>query len=347
MKNKLKSKTIIFLFSLLTSFTLASCSDWTDVEALKIEDPGIENQNPELYAEYLENLKIYKSSHHKTVYAWFDNSVKTPFNRAQHIDNIPDSVDVVILMHPDNLNSREMKEKESIRNSKATKTIFTLSYDLIKLKYDNKLAEQEETNIEPEDFITFLADTLKYSLNMVDKYDYDGIAISYNGKGILHMTDPEKEIYILNENTFINTIQNWSEAHKDKIIVFEGKPQNMVNNTILSSCRHIIISGIEATNANKLSYNILTACVDGVPTDRFIVTAPSTSLDQSDKKTGYWTDGSLAVTSSATWAAASYTDFTISGLGIHNVNNDYFNARKVYQYTREAIYILNPSLKAK
>lgn len=345
MKSKLRRNTIIFLFSLIAIFTLASCSDWTDMEALNIEKPGIESQNPGLYAEYLENLRDYKNSHHKTVYAWFDNSVKIPINRSQHIDNVPDSIDIVILMHPENLTEREIKEKESIRSNKGTKTIFALSYDIIKLEYDNK--GNKENITQREDFLTHLMDTLKHTLKLVDKYNYDGISIGYNGKGILHMTETERNTYISNENAFIGIIRNWSENHKDKMIVFEGKPQNMIDNTILASCKHIIISGNDITDKNKLSYNFLMACTKGVPTDRFIVTAQSTSLDKADKKTGYWTDGSVAITSSAIWAVASYPDFTITGLGVYNVNNDYFNARKVYQYSREAIDILNPSLKTK
>ena len=35
---------------------LSACSDWTDSESIKLKEPGIDEQSPELYAKYLKNL---------------------------------------------------------------------------------------------------------------------------------------------------------------------------------------------------------------------------------------------------------------------------------------------------
>jgi len=347
MKNRLKYRTIIPLFCLITGILFSSCSDWTDTESLKIIDPDIKNQNPELYAQYLENLRNYKNSRHKMVYAWFDNSRKVPFSKAQHIDHLPDSVDVVVLMYPDSLVQRELDEINTIRKDKGMKVIFAISYDAIKLNHDNMMAEWQEGENKvsaPKDFVSYLADTMQYVLKLAGKYNYDGISIGYNGKSILHMTEKEKEEYSSNETAYTGIITSWANTHDDKFIVFEGKPQNLANKTILNACRHIIIPATNATNSSLLTYNLTMANVDGVPSDRFIITAETASLDQSDTKTGYWTDGTRAVTSSATWAAATYSDFTIVGLGIYNVANDYYNTQRSYDYTKKAIDILNPSL---
>ena len=66
---------------------LSACSDWTDSESIKLKEPGIDEQSPELYAKYLKNLREYKNSDHKIVYGWFDNSEKVPFSRGQHMSN--------------------------------------------------------------------------------------------------------------------------------------------------------------------------------------------------------------------------------------------------------------------
>ncbi|HBG39887.1 MAG TPA: hypothetical protein DDW85_00570 [Porphyromonadaceae bacterium] len=350
MKNKFIYAMIITACCFFISFLSTSCSDWTDTESLTIIDPDIKKQNPELYADYLQNLKEYRKSDHKIVYAWFDNSEKVPFNRAQHIDNLPDSIDVVVLTHPDSLDDLELNEIRNVRQDKDMKVIFSLDYDALKLNYDNKMAElkdnEEETTVQ-EDFLSHLLDTLGYSLKLVDTYGYDGIIVGYNGKSLLHMTANEKEEYISNENTYIGIIHSWINTHKDKMLVFAGKPQNLVDKTILNLCKHIIIETSGATSGGQLTYDITRACTEGVPTDRFIVTAETTSLDQSDTKTGYWTDGTRAVPSSALWATATFPNFTIAGLGIYNINNDYYNVRRVYNYTKTAIYTLNPSFKSK
>lgn len=46
---------------------LSACSDWTDSESIKLKEPGIDEQSPELYAKYLKNLQEYKNSDHKIV----------------------------------------------------------------------------------------------------------------------------------------------------------------------------------------------------------------------------------------------------------------------------------------
>ena len=43
------------LFSAMTLVDVTSCSDWTDMENIKINEPTIEDQNPKLYTKYLEN----------------------------------------------------------------------------------------------------------------------------------------------------------------------------------------------------------------------------------------------------------------------------------------------------
>jgi hypothetical protein len=331
----MKNKVLFILCCFWAVLVCPSCSDWTESESLAIIEPDIREQNPELYARYLENLKKYRQSDHKAIYAWFDNSVKEPFNRAQHIDCVPDSIDVIVLMHPDGLVDRELAEMQSVRQDKGTKVIFSIDYDAIKLNYNDTDGSKE--------FIAYLIDTLQYSLKLVDKYGYDGISVGYKGKSLLHMEKKEKEEYILNENACIGIINSWMASHQDKMVVFEGKPQNLTNKAILNACRHIIIPTAETTTGALLSYNIALACVQDVPVDRFVVTAAAASLDKADTKTGFWTDGSRAITSSAVWAAATYPGFVVAGLGIYNINNDYYNTQRVYDYTKKAINTLNPS----
>ena len=127
----------------------SACSDWTESEAFKVNETNIEDQNPELYAEYLANLREYRNTDHKLVYAWFDNSVKQSYSRANHLTDIPDSIDVVSLMYPDKLVKSEAAEIEQIRGEKGMKVIFNIDFEAIKSTYDAMVedATEEEKNI--------------------------------------------------------------------------------------------------------------------------------------------------------------------------------------------------------
>lgn len=338
------------VMTLLAGVGLVSCSDWTEEEGLKVNQPNIEVQNPELYAKYLESIRGYKLSNHKFAYAWFDNSEKVPFNRAQHLTVVPDSVDVVALMFPDKLVDRELQEMDQIRSSKGTKVIFTVSFDDIKLVYDKKSKAKpaaskflKEGAADP--FLTYLNDTVKYALSLVDKYKYDGIIASFKGKSTDHMTVDQKTAYTTYEAAFIGAINTWSQSSKSKLLVFEGMPQYLTDKTILTSCKHIIIPCKDVDNNGQLSYRIQMAKVDGVPTDKFVVSTQTKSLDVQDTKTGFWSDGETrSISAVAAWVAAE-TGVGIAGIGIYNINNDYYNSAFIYRYTREAIRILNPSIK--
>ena len=79
---------------------LSACSEWTETESIVLEENGVNQQNPAAYAKYLENLANYKKSDHKVTYGWFDNSEKTPYTRGQHLADVPDSLDAVVLNTP-------------------------------------------------------------------------------------------------------------------------------------------------------------------------------------------------------------------------------------------------------
>ena len=109
MKNKMKNIFIaVFCLAGITCFS--ACDDWTEIENVDINTPGMQEQNPAAYAKYLQNLIAYKSSDHKVVYAWFDNSEKTPFSRGQHISDTPDSLDVISMMYPAELAEFELAD---------------------------------------------------------------------------------------------------------------------------------------------------------------------------------------------------------------------------------------------
>jgi len=353
MNNISKYKFALYGMGLMASFLFSSCDDWTENESLDINQPGIENENPALYADYLESLIAYKNSDHKSIFVSFDNKEKQPCNRAQHINVIPDSTDIVSLNYPNNLVEREMEEINETRENKGTKFVFTVSFDAIKLNYTQLKGAEDKAKEEGEEiasplptFINYMVDSLHNSFSLVNKYNYDGVCFAYEGKSILHMTEMEKAEYMSYHNAFIGIVKDWSSRNTDKMLFFKGKPQNLLDKSFLPDCKYIIIPCSGAGNASKLSYNILSAAVTGVPTDRFIVAVETISLDPADMKTGYWADGeTYSLEGTSVWVATEHEGFTVKGMGIYNVSNDFFSSERIYHYTRMAIDNINPSIK--
>lgn len=348
MKNKLKNKTIAYLLSMACVMSFAACGDWTETESLEIAYPKVEEHNPELYSQYINKLKAYKQSEHKVTYAWFDNSQKIPYSRGQHIINVPDSVDYLILMYPDNLVSREVDEMQKVREGKAIKVLCPIDYDAIKLAHDLKVIELLQGGAAPEnipDFMNVLTHEVESTLAMVSKYNYDGIVVGYKGKSSIHMTDDEKAAFTAYQNAYIGKIMTWYDSNKNKMISFMGKPQNILDKTILNSFSHFILPTIGIVAPDQLTVEAKTALEEGVPTDRFVVVATTASLDNTDVKTGYWADKTLAILSTASWVLTSHDGFGVAGMGIYNINNDYYNPQKIYPNSRKVIETMNPSIK--
>lgn len=330
---------ILVLSFISTGIIFNSCSDWTEDENVDIVQPV----NP-IYAKYLEKLRAYKNADHNYVYAWFDNSEKNPYSRGQHMADVPDSVDVVVVMHPDMLADFELKDIESLRKDKGTKIAYSISYDVIKKTYEQMVKDEKEKNeayVAPE-FLPYLKEKVQALLALTATYNYEGIIVGYKGQSTIYMTADEKVEYTANQAAFLDQITTWYNSNKSKMIVFEGSPQFLNDKSLLPSCKHIILNTLSTSFAAGLSVQILEAMTDNVPTDRFIVAASTVSLDLSDKKTGYY-GNDRAIIEAAYWVTEGGNAYNKAGLAIYNIQNDYYNPTKIYQFAKESINIMNPA----
>lgn len=232
-----------------------------------------------------------------------------------------------------------------IRSEKATKVIYTIDFESIKAAYNAKLELATEEEPVAEEFLDFLTDSLEYSLSLAGKYNYDGICIGYAGKARIHMRPAELKEYTENETAFINIMNDWHKRNPEKVITYEGKPQNLINPALLDDCMSILISGKESTNENDLTYKMLLANVEGVPQKRFGMTVMATDLNDPNKTIGYFADGSLAMARLADWASSAHGGVTVKAVGIYNVSTDYYASAQSYFYTRQLISSVNPSVK--
>ncbi|GAE86495.1 hypothetical protein JCM10512_5008 [Bacteroides reticulotermitis JCM 10512] len=159
------------------------------------------------------------------------------------------------------------------------------------------------------------------------------------------MRPDELKEYTANETAFINMVTDWHKRNQQKIISYEGKPQNLIDPSLLDDCLSILISGKEATNANALTYNLQLAVKENIPEDRYGMVVMATDLNDPNKKIGYFADGSLAIKGLADWAPIAYGGITVKAVGIYNVSTDYHTSAQDYFYTRELISSVNPSVK--
>ena len=102
MRRKIKYLMPVMLACSMMQF---SCSDWTDPESINIHYSTFEEQNPQLYADYIRDLKRYKDGEHKLVFVSFDNPETNPINQTERLTAIPDSVDFICLNNPEKLSS--------------------------------------------------------------------------------------------------------------------------------------------------------------------------------------------------------------------------------------------------
>lgn len=320
-------------------FGFSACSDWTDVESIEIKTPGLEEQNPELYARYISNLNEYKKSAHKVVYAWFDNENKQPFSRGQHLSDVPDSLDVVVMKYPQNLAAFELEDMTAVR-AKGTRVIYEISFEKIRKAYLEGVDAGTMTNT----FDEYLKSAVKEQLGYADPFD--GMVVSFRGSNPLYMSDQDKADMQTWQNLFFGDIMEWQKNAEGKLLAFRGYPENLMGQkALLDACKHIMLATESVKAKDELSVTARLSMLSAdVPTDRFLVVASTVSLDSGDKNTGFYGDV-RALSEAAYWTTESAQGYVRAGLAIEEVQNDYYNPGDTYRYVREAIQIMNPAPK--
>ena len=340
----------ICMFLGLTLLLSAVTACDTSVKPLDLVEGDIARDNPALYEAYLTNLKAYKASDHVLVYVWFDNSVEEPFSRSQHFSVVPDSVDYIAPMTPDQLPAWQVQEMKDARADKGTKFLYTVDFDAIKAAYNAMMELDEENEPTAAGFQQYLIESLQASWTAFDKYAsvYDGIAVRYTGKGTLHMTPSALKEYKANENLFLGLVGSWLQNHPDKEFTFVGRPQNVIDPSLFAQAKTVILSqGLEAANPDAFNFYVYMSLVEGVPAGRLGMLAYSPTSDPTDPaRKGYITDDTFFVDVMADWASVRHEGFTVQAIALYDINEDYYsNPAMIYYHTRNAIGTVNPAIK--
>ena len=204
MKNNLKYRLSALLF-LASALTITSCSDWTDVESLQLNTPTFEEQNPQLYADYLKDLNRYKSEEHKVTFVSFENPKGSPGKQAERLTVVPDSVDFICLNNPE-VSPEVQAEMVKIRE-KGTRTVYSIDYSSIENAWKEKVKAEPE--LTEEDALQYIGERTNEMLALCDKYNFDGVIADYTGRSLVSLPEAALKEYNDRQQKFFGEVMNW------------------------------------------------------------------------------------------------------------------------------------------
>lgn len=321
---------------LLATLAGTSCDDWTKNEKIAVEDPVFGEGDPELYVRYLASLRTYKSGDHRRTVVWFDNSNKQPASRGGFFSDVPDSVDVVALTAGGRLTVEELEQVETLRE-KGTKVIGAFDCQAA-------LARDEDAQIPEERLSAALAERIWE----IEADGLDGLTLCYESTDPTFATEEELHAQRALDDVVAGALTEWRERHPEGLLLFEGTPQWLNDLSVVALCDYLVVRCLDAESVYDFGVRARRMCaVEGIPSDRFLwlVSAVPPSATGA---TGYLADAAgvsvRAVGALAEWLLRP-EDIGKAGLGIMNVQYDYYNSAMIYRYTKEAIETLNPSPK--
>ncbi|MCG8476734.1 MAG: glycoside hydrolase family 18 [Cytophagales bacterium] len=326
----------------------AACDDWTEIESVEIENNNFKSENPEAYAQYLENLRNYKKSPHKISYITLDNGTQESISLEHYIRALPDSLDMASFRFSNRLTQMENEEMKKVQSEKGTKFIVTIDHDEIRWAYEkerNKLkdAGDEEALKQFPDFASCFIDSLQNSIKAVNEYGYDGISFRFRGDCYQFQEEIEKMENKRQQSLLVEMIKRWKSKNEGKLLLFEGFPQNLLDKSFLSECDYIIVVAGKVLGPAGVNLNILSTISESVPIDRFIVAVDYVSNDPQKADQGYWgVDNKVrAIDGVVEYVTSEHEKYTTVGMGVYEVNLDFYSSIGVFGNVRRAIGKMN------
>ncbi|MDR0892356.1 MAG: glycoside hydrolase family 18 [Mediterranea sp.] len=352
----MKVKRLFISLFALGSLCLASCDDWTDTDSIHVNAPNADGYET---PEYLEALRAYKKTLHPLMIGWFDNSSKNYASMGEHIGQVPDKVDILSLMTPDNLTDTELQEMNRLQSAKGTRVLYTINCQTFRDKItsmNNDIETENEELVsegkEPMPLIVFTDTLAKYmdlQLALLDKYPYDGLTVLYNGQATgMTPNDDVEEMDAVQKIIFEKTAAT-IDSHAGKTFIYEGLPQYLrIDKSVLTKFDYLVVHTYTETSALAIGRDVIAATQEeGVPSDRIIVSA-APQFSQSGTAYGSMTNlagkPSNAIKSVAEWVKTDDTQaFKKAGMGVWMMNKDYYVPDNSYAAVKEGINIMNPA----
>lgn len=301
------------LLVLLTLALPTACSDWNDIEPVNIDPQHPKDQNPELWARYMESLRVYKQERpHYITYGSFNNGAEQSKNEGAYLRSLPDSLDIVTLANPENITSYDREDIPTLQE-KSTRVLYLVDYTA-------KMTELADA--------TALGSWLDKAVATANELHLDGFA--FNGLPLYGGTDAEQAARKEAARLIVSKL-----SAVNKMLVFEGDPA-FVNANDLDKLDYVVMNtaGIESAVSLKI-YVANVISTYALPKEKLLLAAKMGTkiVDEENVKQDAVTDMIGRVVSLG----------PLGGLAIYALGDDYYQTSMNYQSCRTAIQKMNPS----
>ena len=350
---------------LAVTVALSACDDWTEIRPL---DTGSQRPDAATETMYEAAVREFRASDHQLVLGRFDNSVKVPSLRPQHIDVLPDSIDMVILARPDSLCERELAEMQEMREAYATKYLCEVTYSYVEALWneanagkesdeetpgentdgeapavgeENGNGEEGSTADEPQTdgFPAFCAEYVDYALGLCDKWGYDGVVVWFDGPSLDFVGEAERARLEARREAFLGSVARWRESHAAKLLLLGGSLDLLDDRTLTDGCDYLLADGRSASAMGSAAEAFFRLENAGFAADRILLAVSAPDALGAGGEFG----SQSALTATAEWLLEPSRTGRKGGMLIDNIQNDYFDTGLIFRNTRKAIDILNPS----
>lgn len=329
---------------------LCGCGDWTEDRSVEIETSETNTGKLPGYGEYLTRLRAYKKTDHLITMGWFDNSRKEPVSQGDLLSVVPDSVDIISLLCPDDLTPREREQMNVLQTERGTKVIYTIDCVGFEAGFNRAKSEAEEAGIPFErNFFEELGGFMDDRLALLDRYPYDGLSVHYEGYWSEFVTPEEQSYLEQTQDIIFGRIVEAADKprNRERLFVFEGTPQYVVRQYYWPVFDYIVIRTHDKTSIGDVQYKVNTSIRNGVPDEKIIVTAIPACPYESDESRGYFIQDGVEVSAIevvAEWVTVPTPAYVKAGMGIYLINHDYYwPGGGDYRHVRNAINTMNPS----
>lgn len=283
----------------------ASCSDWTETEAIENTVYKPWEQDPALWADYTAALRAYKQSEHYLSYARLYNSPAQAASEQDFMRCLPDSLDIVTLTNADNFSAYDAEDMAVMRE-KGTKVLYQVDYAARKAELADAAA---------------LASYLDRVIASVAANGLDGYSFT---------ADP------LDAAATASIVATLSAAKADgQLLVYEGNPLSVAA-ADRDKLDYVVLDTEKVENTTDVRLQVLNATdYAGIAADRLLLAAEIDAPLQDADRTEY---------AAVELMARCVVEFgPLAGFAAYNIAGDYYHADRNYSTIREAIQTLNPS----
>lgn len=308
------NKLLTYGLLLMTFILPTACSDWNEPEAVNLDINSAKEQNPELWARYMQVLHTYKLSKHYITYARFDNSADKPVNEGNYLRSLPDSVDIVTLSSPEKISEYD-REDIPLLQEKSIHVLYLVDYAVQAASLKDAAA---------------LGTWLDKAVSMANELKLDGFA--FTGIPLYSGTDAELAAHKEKSRLIVSKLS--TAVGQDKLLIFEGNP-DFVDDADFDKLNYIVLNTADLTNVTDLKLQVAGVLANGLSKGNLLLAARmgEQMTDESSTKQD-------AVTLMTDRVASLGP---LGGLGIYAIGKDYYSARMNYEITRTAIQSMNPS----